>query len=127
MRAVRDQTMYDLMQSFAAVVEHHSVNKAAKAMNISQPALSRKISTLEEQLGVKLFTRRGKRLELTRVGQISYEFALEMRRLHGRFLNSISEFASVNRGKLTIGASLTTLQSTLPDLIAAFTRSAPDV
>lgn len=119
--------MYDRMQALAAVVEHRSVNKAAKALNISQPALSRKITSLEEELGVKLFARRGKRLELTRVGQISYEFALEMRHVHSRFLNALSEYASANRGRLTIGASLTTLQSTLPGLIAAFTRRAPDV
>ncbi|HZG57551.1 LysR family transcriptional regulator [Paenibacillus sp.] len=119
--------MYDQMQALAAVVEHRSVNRAAQALNISQPALSRKISSLEEELGVKLFHRRGKRLELTRVGQISYEYAVEMRQLHGRFLSALSEFKSANRGRLTIAASLTTLQSTLPDLIAAFTKHAPDV
>ncbi|MCI3919975.1 LysR family transcriptional regulator [Paenibacillus sp. TRM 82003] len=119
--------MYDLMQALAAVVEHTSVNKASQVLNISQPALSRKISLLEEELGVKLFERRGKRLELTRVGQISYEFAIEMRQLQGRFLKTLNEYNSANRGRLTIGASLTTLQSTLPDLIAAFTRHAPDV
>lgn len=119
--------MYDLMQALAAVVEHRSVNKASQALNISQPALSRKIANLEEELGVKLFYRHGKRLELTRVGQISYEFAVEMRQLHSRFLKTLSEFNSANRGQLNLGASLTTLQSTLPDLIAAFTRHAPNV
>ena len=120
-------SVYEQMQALAAVVEHQSVNKASQALNISQPALSRKIASLEEELGVKLFHRRGKRLELTRVGQISYEFAVEMRRLQGRFLRTLGEFTSANRGRLTLGASLTTLQSTLPDLIAAFTRHAPDV
>jgi len=120
-------SMFDRMLALAAVVEHRSINKAAQALNISQPALSRKILSLEEELGVKLFTRRGKRLELTRVGQISYEYAQEMRQLQGRFLTSLSEFMSANRGRLTIGASLTTLQSTLPGLIAAFTKHAPDV
>ena len=119
--------MYDRMQALAAVVEHRSINKAAKALNISQPALSRKISSLEDELGVKLFARRGKRLELTRVGRISYEYALEMRQVHSRFLNAIGEYVSGHRGRLTIGASLTTLQSTLPGLIAAYTRRAPDV
>jgi len=119
--------MYDRLQVLAAVVEHHSVNKASQALNISQPALSRKIAALEEELGVKLFHRRGKRLELTRVGQISYEFAVEMRQVTGRFLQALNDFKSANRGRLTIGASLTTLQSTLPDLIAAFTKHAPDV
>ncbi|WP_199620478.1 LysR family transcriptional regulator [Paenibacillus alkalitolerans] len=119
--------MFDLMGVFAAVVEHESLNKASQTLNISQPALSRKIALLEEQLGVRLFHRRGKRLELTRNGQISYEYAVQMRQLQGRFLQTLSDYNSANRGRLTIGASLTTLQSTLPDLISAFTRHAPDV
>ncbi len=119
--------IFEWMQVFAAVVEHESLNKASATLNLTQPALSRKIAQLEEELNVKLFYRRGKRLELTRIGQISYEYAVEMRKLQGRFLTMIAEFNSANRGRLTIGASLTTLQSTLPDLIAAFTRHAPDV
>nr|WP_274363935.1 MULTISPECIES: LysR family transcriptional regulator [unclassified Paenibacillus] len=117
----------DLLTVFATVVEQESLNRASRTLNISQPALSRKISLLEEQLGVQLFHRRGKRLELTRVGQISYEFAVQMRKLQGRFLQTIAEFNSANRGRLTVGASLTTLQSTLPELLAAFTRHAPNV
>ena len=119
--------MLDRMQALAAVVEQKSVNKAARVLNISQPALSRQISALEEELGVPLFHRRGKRLELTRAGQISYEFALDLRRLEQNYLKRLSEFNTANRGRLTLGASLTTLQSTLPDLIAAFTRHFPDV
>jgi DNA-binding transcriptional ArsR family regulator len=46
---------------FAVVVEMESLNKAAQALNISQPALSRKIMRLEEELGVELFRRKGKR------------------------------------------------------------------
>src|SRR5690606_24904538 len=122
-----DLRLYDLMIAFAAVVEHRSVNKASNTLKISQPALSRKILALEEELGIKLFHRRGKRLELTRAGQISYEYAVEMRQLQGRCLQTVSEFNSANRGRLTLGASLTTLQPTLPALIAAFTKHAPDV
>jgi len=119
--------MYEKMLAFATIVELESLNKASQALNISQPALSRKIALLEEELGVPLFIRKGKRLELTRAGQISYEYALEMRQLHGRFLHTLTEFTSTNRGRLTIGASLTTLQSTLPELIASYTREMPDV
>jgi LysR family transcriptional regulator, transcriptional activator of the cysJI operon len=119
--------MFDLMSVFATVVEQESLNRASQLLNVSQPALSRKIAMLEEELGVQLFHRRGKRLELTRIGQISYEYAAQMRQLEGRFLQTIADYNSANRGRITIGASLTTLQSTLPDLIAAFTRHSPNV
>lgn len=43
--------MFDDLDVFAAVVEHSSLNRASRQLNLSQPALSRKISKLEERLG----------------------------------------------------------------------------
>lgn len=114
------------LEIFATVVEQNSLNRASQLLNISQPALSRKIKKLEEELGVELFERRGKRLELTRVGEICYEFALELRKLERRFHQTIRDFQKPGRHvSLTIGASLTTLQSTLPDLITLYTKDHP--
>lgn len=110
---------------FAAVVEHGSLNRAAQALNISQPALSRKIAQLEESLGILLFDRKGKKLELTRLGQICYEHAVEMGERERKLLQRIDEHRSSYKS-ITIGASLTTLQSTLPDLIALYTRDFPE-
>lgn len=47
--------MLDSLKDFAAVVEHGSINQAARSLNMSQPALSRKISTLEQQIGLATF------------------------------------------------------------------------
>lgn len=112
---------------FAVVVEQESLNKASRVLNLSQPALSRKIMALEEELGVRLFDRKGKRLELTRAGYLCYDYAVQMRELEKRFRESISPYAAHAGPKLiTIGASLTTLQATLPDLLALFTQEHPD-
>ncbi|MFC0211304.1 LysR family transcriptional regulator [Paenibacillus chartarius] len=111
---------------FSVVVEQQSLNKASQLLNLSQPALSRKIMKLEEDLGVQLFERRGKRLALTRAGELCYEYALEFRALERKFQLSLREFVKAGRpATLTIGASLTTLQSTLPDLITAYTAHFP--
>ncbi|ALS26790.1 LysR family transcriptional regulator [Paenibacillus cisolokensis] len=118
--------MLENLHVFAAVVEHSSMNKAAAALNLSQPALSRKIAKLEEELGVELFRRIGKRLELTRVGQLTYDYTLELRQAHRRYLQKVEEFRKAGRTPLTIGASLTTLQTTLPDIIQALTASHPE-
>jgi DNA-binding transcriptional LysR family regulator len=94
---------------------------------MSQPALSRRIAKLEEELGVELFRRIGKRLELTRVGQLTYEYALELRTLHQRYLHTVSGFRSEGITEITIGASLTTLQTTLPDFIKLMNEGRPDL
>lgn len=57
------------LQLFVAVAERLSISNAAIAMHISQSALSRQIQRLEEDLGVQLFERMGKRLSLTAEGQ----------------------------------------------------------
>nr|WP_238177762.1 LysR family transcriptional regulator [Paenibacillus contaminans] len=114
------------MDIFAAVVEQQSLNRASAILNLSQPALSRKIIGLENTLGVELFHRKGKRLELTRAGQICYEYALKMRKINLDMIQALSPFASGNiPPSITIGASLTTLQSTLPELITLFTKDYP--
>lgn len=119
--------MLDELHVFAIVVEQSSMNKASAKLNLSQPALSRKIAKLEEELGVVLFRRIGKRLELTRIGQLTYDYAVELRQRHLRYLQMLADYNSAGRSALTIGASLTTLQTTLPDLIQALTASSPEL
>jgi DNA-binding transcriptional LysR family regulator len=117
--------MLEDMRMFAAIVEQTSLNKAAERLNVSQPALSRRLSRLESELGVDLFRRIGKRLELTPAGQLTYEFALDLRRFHGSYLQKLNAYKSSEAQVATIGASLTTLQTTLPDLITAMTAKHP--
>lgn len=116
----------ELLDVFAIVVEQVSLNKASQLLNISQPALSRKIMKLEDELGVELFIRKGKRLELTKAGQICYDHALEKRHLERKFKQALHSYkAAGSPSSLTIGASLTTLQSTLPDLITDYLQDYP--
>jgi DNA-binding transcriptional LysR family regulator len=111
---------------FAIVVEQQSLNRASLILNLSQPALSRKIMSLEDELGIKLFERKGKRLVLTQIGHTCYEYALQIRSTTRDMQQKIIEFKLGDvPSSLTIGASLTTLQSTLPDLITFYTAEHP--
>lgn len=117
--------MYDDLEIFAAVVEHSSLNRASRQLNLSQPALSRKISKLEDRLGVALFNRYGKRLELTEVGRLTYTYALEQRQQRSKFLEALSKFKEGEPKLVTLGASLTSLQTTLPPLVNAYMEKYP--
>ncbi|MGG6310134.1 LysR family transcriptional regulator [Paenibacillus macerans] len=119
--------MLEELLVFTTVVEQSSLNKASKLLNLSQPALSRKIAKLEEEWGIALFHRKGKRLELTRVGQEAYVYALEQRQRHQNFLQAVSRFKAAERSVVTLGASLTTIQTTLPPLVTALMDKFPEI
>ncbi|MBB6632664.1 LysR family transcriptional regulator [Cohnella thailandensis] len=119
--------MLEDMKLFATVVEHTSLNRAAERLNVTQPALSRRIARMERELGVDLFRRIGKRLELTPAGQITYEYAVELRHSYSDYLQKLNAYRSVDTTLATIGASLTTLQTTLPELITAMTEKHPNI
>ncbi|WP_054958178.1 LysR family transcriptional regulator [Paenibacillus dakarensis] len=112
--------MFEELDVFAVVVEQSSINKASKLLNLSQPALSRKIAKLEDEFGVQLFNRRGKRLELTSIGQLAYTYALEQRQQQLKFLQTLAHYRVEDQITINLGASLTTLQTTLPPLVNAF-------
>ncbi|MGG1880013.1 LysR family transcriptional regulator [Paenibacillus cisolokensis] len=117
--------MFEELDVFAVVVEQSSINKASKLLNLSQPAVSRKIAKLEDELGLQLFNRRGKRLELTSIGQIVYTFALEQRQQQLKFMQTLAHYREGEQISITLGASLTTLQTTLPPLVNAFMEKHP--
>jgi DNA-binding transcriptional LysR family regulator len=113
--------------AFSVVVDEQSLNKAAKKLNISQPALSRKMLALETQLGITLFHRDGKRLEVTPLGYELYKQALEIKKLERSIMRTIATFEPTTTPTITIGASLTTLQASFPDLISKLSHAFPNI
>ena len=91
-----------------AVAEHRSFSKAAGALYVSQPAVSKNISTLEAELGVSLFDRQGKNIVLTRAGEIFLSFLTEYSREHDAMMKRIRSLGhSSPYGTVRIGCGLT--------------------
>lgn len=73
--------MTDSQQNcFLAVTEYRSFSRAADALYVSQPAVSKNISALEAELGAPLFDRQGRYVTLTQAGEILHKFLMEYRR-----------------------------------------------
>jgi len=111
-----------------AVRQNFNLTEAAKALYTSQPGVSKAIIELEEELGVDIFTRHGKRIRgLTEPGRaVLRSVELIMQEIDG--LKRIGkEFAAQDSGSFTIATTHAQARYTLPKVVQAFTQKYPKV
>jgi DNA-binding transcriptional LysR family regulator len=93
-----------LLRFFVAVIDHGGVTRAAEAMFIAQPSVSQALRTLEQRLGVDLFERVGRNLELTPAGR---ELEVRARGVLAQVedvRDDVSAVARAERGRITVSA-----------------------
>jgi DNA-binding transcriptional LysR family regulator len=115
------------LRYFVAVAEQLHFGRAAHALHISQPPLSRAIRALESRLGVALFARSRRRVELTPEGARMLE---EARRTIGQLERAVLELrhmASGEQGRLRIGFVSLADYGVLPELLKAYKTAHPGV
>nr|WP_316614821.1 LysR family transcriptional regulator [uncultured Ruminococcus sp.] len=95
---------FRVLQYFLAVTREGNISAAAQSLHLSQPSLSRQLRDLEEELGVTLFIRGKRRIELTEEGLILRKRASEMMQLVELTESEISEVKNDIAGNLSIGA-----------------------
>ncbi|ETX12663.1 hypothetical protein MUS1_00470 [Marinomonas ushuaiensis DSM 15871] len=116
-----------LLQSFLVVAEKKSITEASNTLHVSQPALTKSIQKLEDDLGVKLFERLSVGVQLTKFGVILQRHAKIMDNEYRHAVSSIGELRDGRSRALRIGAGPVWLVSILPPVIAQFQREHPDV
>lgn len=111
-----------------AVRQNYNLTEAAKALFTSQPGVSKAIIELEEELGVDIFTRHGKRIRgLTEPGRAVLK-SVEVIMQEIDSLKSIGqEFAAHDSGSFTIATTHTQARYALPKVVQAFTQRFPKV
>lgn len=115
------------LRYFTAVAEHLHFSRAAQALRISQPPLSRAIRALELQLGVALFTRTRRRVELTPEGARLLEHARRAKDELERAVAELHGMASGAQGRLRLGFVSLADFGVLPGLLKAYKASHPGV
>jgi len=115
---------------FICEVARHNLNlsNAAEALFTSQPGISKQIRSLEDELGVDIFVRHGKRLvAVTAPGKAILEIAQRMLK-DGENLRQVGEeFTEEDNGHLTIATTHTQARYALPHVIQRFTKRYPGV
>ena len=97
-----------------------NMTKVAKKLYISQPSISQAIHEIEDEFGVKLFDRIGKKLFLTEEGEVYLSYARRILNLYEEGLKTINDMSKNQKGKIKIGASTTIGIYILPDIIKGF-------
>lgn len=117
----------DSIRVFLTVVEKKSFSKAAKALFLTQPAVSFQIQMLEEYYGTRLFDRVSRNIVLTEAGHLLLKYANEMNAMQTDLEKDMQELTSTIKGKLKIGASTTIGEYIAPYILGAFKNMYPEV
>lgn len=115
------------LRLFMQVAQNRSFSETSRNANVSQPALSRTIRLLEEELGTRLFDRNSRNVSLTAAGEAMLPI---VERLTADFDHAFSQLAltfSGARGRVVVGALPSVAASILPRAMASFLHSHPHV
>lgn len=115
-----------VLNYFVATAQELNMTRAAQKLLVSQPALSRQIADLEDELGVKLFNRQPRHLTLTPAGQYLYEQAKEILTLASKTKSNLQSSAVIS-GDLTIAAGESFAMQRLMNIVSNIIRDYPTV
>jgi DNA-binding transcriptional LysR family regulator len=115
----------DQVKTFLAVVASGGFHRAAKVLNVSQPAVSARIRGLEDSLGVRLFTRGAGKLLLTPAGKTLRPHAEQLLRTVAQARQALHELQPAAGGALRIAAAVSICTYFLPDVLKHYQAASP--
>ncbi len=115
------------LEAFYVVVKRKSFTRAAEELNVTQPAVSIQVKSLEKSLNLKLIQRVGKRVQLNEAGELLYQYAEKIFNLVSDADEKMGDFKRLMRGTLQIGATKNYARYIMPSLLSEFQRRYPRV
>lgn len=115
------------LKYFLAVADELNISKAAERLHISQPPLTRNIKALEDELGVKLFIRSARGVELTQAGEMFREDSNNIRMLVEAAVDRVQRAGEGKLGRLDVGIFGSAIYDIIPTLLQEFRERLPGV
>lgn len=112
---------------FRVVAQLQSITKAARFLHLSQPAVTKHIQLLEDELHVPLFTRSAQGMILTQAGVVYLQHVHQVAQAHERVTQHLRAPTGVLTGRLRLGTNKTLLAYYLPEILAVFKTRYPSV
>jgi DNA-binding transcriptional LysR family regulator len=115
------------LRYFLAVARERNFTRAAERLHIAQPALSRQVRQLEQELGVELLRRTTHDVELTDAGRFLLERGPTLLGAADELWRAAREFGAGERGSVSVGYGTSSGYETAPQLLGALVARLPDV
>ena len=115
------------LRYFEAIARLGHVSRAARELHLAQPSLSKQLRVLEAELGVALFDRVGRRVELTEAGKLFLPYARRVLADVDAAREVIQQYQGAHHGRVAIGTPPTVGTQLLPAALAEFNRRFPGV
>jgi len=115
------------LRVFLTVAEYEHITRASEELIISQPAVTKTIQHLEQEVGLELIERHGRRIALTHAGRVLQNYARRLFALEREMEDGLGALRDVDTGEVTLAASTTTGVYLLPPIVAQFRERYPQV
>lgn len=115
------------LRYFVAVVEWKGLREASRRLHVAQSAISQTLFNLEDEIGIKLFSRTGRRMQLTSQGDVFYRETVRTLAQSEFAIEAAQRASRGEIGQLSIGFSGAATYSFLPDLVRTFKTKYPGV
>jgi len=115
------------LKLFCAIAQSGSITKGAHECNLALSAASRRISELEETVGLMLLDRSAKGVTLTQAGHAVMQHALRLFQGFEQFSNELGEYAKGIKGHVRLWANMSSLTEFLPAALASFLKQHPEI
>lgn len=116
-----------LLRSLLAVADHRAITQASRALGLTQPALSRRLQQLEEEMGALLLERSKKGVALTAAGRLVVDEARFLVQRYDRLRLTVRAQESLDAGLVRLGGGATAVSFLVPPAIAEFAKQHPGV
>jgi len=117
----------DQLRSLVEVARRGAITSAARALGLTQPALTRRIQLLEEEFGTPLLSRSQKGVRLTELGQLVEAESRGLLERYDHLKQEVAAHLRLERGSVRIGGGATAVSFLLPPLIRDFRRQHSDI
>jgi DNA-binding transcriptional LysR family regulator len=113
------------LRSLVALAELGSISLAAEHLHLSPPAIHKQLKTLERELGVSLYEKLGRRLQLTQAADMLLPYLKDLLAQYGSALSALEEWKGMKRGLVRVGTGPSAY--VLPEILKIFRRAHPAV